>query len=45
MFGLFERKINNPTTQTQTSAIDSDMKGFRNDLFDYGRDNILSQDF
>ena len=45
MFGLFERKISNPTTQTQTSAIDSDMKGFRNDLFDYGRDNILSQDF
>ena len=45
MFGLFERKISNPTTQTQTSAIDSDMKGFRNDLFDYGRDNILNQSF
>ena len=45
MFGLFERKINNPTTQTQTSAIDPDMKQFRNDLFDYGRDNILNQGF
>jgi len=45
MFGLFERKISNPTTQTQTSAIDPDMKQFRNELFDYGRDNILNQDF
>lgn len=45
MFGLFERKISNPTTQTQTSAIDPEMKEFRGDLFDFGRDNILNQSF
>ena len=45
MFGLFERTINNPTTQTQTSAIDPEMKEFRGDLFDFGRDNILNQSF
>tara|TARA_R100001443_G_scaffold2404_1_gene8112 strand:- start:2832 stop:3809 length:978 start_codon:yes stop_codon:yes gene_type:complete len=45
MFGLFERKISNPTTQTQTSAIDPGMMDFRGDLFDYGRDNILDQSF
>ena len=45
MFGLFERKISTPTTQNQTTAIDPDMKQFRNELFDYGRDNILNQDF
>jgi len=45
MFGLFEREMSNPTTQTQNQTIDPDMKNFRNDLFDYGRDNILDKSF
>jgi len=43
MFGIGERKINNPTTQNTT--IDPGMMEFRGDLFDYGRNNILNQSF
>ena len=45
MFGLFERRIPQTSTQTQTSVIDEGMRGFRDGLFDYANENILNKDF